>query len=263
MCSLTLPRIFVDLHIWENMPYSREATNARIDRLNETIRRSFLTGIALTIPLIVTLLIIGFVLRTVTNAIEPVVKGMDLLFGVGAAPRFILEVFTLVLLFWFFLAIGFVAERRGDRESRLARTFNEFISKIPGIGSVYMGVKQMSEIVLSSDSESFRAVKLVEFPYSGTFMLCFVTATPPSTITETVAQLEMQTVFIPLAPNPVMGGFLTFVPTDRIYDIDMTVEQGMQAIMTSGVAIDPRTEEATPPEEIGRAFDEDLFDSKT
>lgn len=238
------------------MGYPPDTAGLRVDRLNDKIRRSFITGIALTIPLIVTLLVIGFVLQTITGAIRPVAKGMDFLFGAGQVPDIVLEIFTLVLLFWFFLAVGFIADRQSGDESRLAKVFDEMMTNIPGLGSVYTGVQQMTEVVLSTDSESFRAVKLVEFPYMEAYMLCFVTATPPMTITEATGDPNMQTVFVPMAPNPVMGGFLTYVPEDRIYDIDMSVEQGMRAIMTSGVAIDPRTEEEElPPEEIVREFE--------
>lgn len=243
------------------MSYTHWTKSDRLDTLNDKIRRSFIRGIALTIPLIVTLLVLGFVLRTLTNILQPVVKGMDFLFGVGAAPQFLLEIFTLVLLFWFFLSVGFIAERREPRESRLARTFNGIMSNVPGIGSVYTGVRRMSDVVLSSDSESFRAVKIIEFPYPDTFMLCFITATPPATISEQRADAGMQTVFVPLAPNPVMGGFLTFVPSDRIYEIDMSVEEGMQAIMTSGVAIDPRSADRPVSQQpVGQAFDDEHVD---
>lgn len=238
-----------------------------IGRLNENIRDALITGIALTIPLMVTLLVFGFVVRAVSNAIEPVVLGMNLLLGIGVVPKFVLEIFTLVLLFWFVLAVGFVAntrQRRGSDESRLAGTLNDLMSSVPGLGSVYMGVKQMSEVVLSSDSESFRAVKIVEFPHRGAFMLCFVTAIPPPTIREAVAHSEMVTVFVPLAPNPVMGGFLTYVPEERVYDIDLTIEEGMRAIMTSGVAMDPRTDHEaveTPDGFVRQEFGEGVADS--
>ena len=33
-----------------------------------------------------------------------------------------------------------------------------------------------------------------------------------------------------------MGGFLISVPAERVYDIDLTVEEGVRAIVTSGVA---------------------------
>jgi uncharacterized membrane protein len=48
---------------------------------------------------------------------------------------------------------------------------------------------------------------------------------------------DMITVFIPMAPNP-MGGFLIHVPTDRVYDVDLTVEEGVQTVMSTGVTLE-------------------------
>jgi uncharacterized membrane protein len=35
----------------------------------------------------------------------------------------------------------------------------------------------------------------------------------------------------------VMGGFVIYVSRDRVHDIDISVEEGLQAIITSGVAM--------------------------
>jgi hypothetical protein len=35
-----------------------------------------------------------------------------------------------------------------------------------------------------------------------------------------------------------MGGFLAHIPRDRILDVDMSVEDAVQTIITSGIAID-------------------------
>jgi uncharacterized membrane protein len=53
----------------------------------------------------------------------------------------------------------------------------------------------------------------------------------------------MQTVFVPMAPNPVMGGHLLNLPRERIHDVDLSVEAGMQAVMTTGLAIDESVQE--------------------
>jgi hypothetical protein len=47
----------------------------------------------------------------------------------------------------------------------------------------------------------------------------------------------MKTLFLPLAPNPVMGGHLVHLPEDRVIDVEMTVEEGIRTVVTSGVAI--------------------------
>jgi uncharacterized membrane protein len=51
------------------------------------------------------------------------------------------------------------------------------------------------------------------------------------------ADEEMLVLFVPLAPNPVMGGFMVCVPRERAMDVDMTVQEAFQAIVTSGVAL--------------------------
>jgi uncharacterized membrane protein len=45
----------------------------------------------------------------------------------------------------------------------------------------------------------------------------------------------MVTVFLPMAPNPVTGGHVLHVSEDRIHDIDISVEEGIHIILTSGV----------------------------
>jgi hypothetical protein len=64
----------------------------------------------------------------------------------------------------------------------------------------------------------------------------------------------MVTLFMPMAPNPVMGGFVIHVDRDRVVDIDITVEEGIQSIVTSGVAMGGEPERGQTadldPEEI-------------
>lgn len=212
-----------------------------LDRANRTIRQSFLRGVALTIPLIVTLFIFGFALRSIRRVVEPFADGAMYLLGTQQLPDFVLELFALVLLFWFVLAVGVVADRQSGRSRRVTKTLEQVIADVPGFGSVYQGVRQLSEVMLHEDSDSFQEVKLLEFPGEGSFMLCYLTATPPESVQQVVGEKseKTMTLFVPLAPNPVMGGFLVHAAEDRVYDIELDVEESMRAIITSGVAVDP------------------------
>jgi uncharacterized membrane protein len=49
---------------------------------------------------------------------------------------------------------------------------------------------------------------------------------------------EMVSVFMPTAPNPFMGGFVLHVAADRVHDIEMSVEEGIQSTVSSGIAVD-------------------------
>ena len=94
----------------------------------------------------------------------------------------------------------------------------------------------MSDVMRNEDAQNFRDVKLVEFPHEGANTLGFLTTETPDALREPAGHDRMQTLFHPLAPSPVMGGHLVHVPTDRVMDVDMTVEEGIRPVVTSGVA---------------------------
>jgi hypothetical protein len=54
--------------------------------LEETVRQSFVTGAALTIPAIVTLIILTFVLDFMGNVLSPVVDAADLIWPGQTLP---------------------------------------------------------------------------------------------------------------------------------------------------------------------------------
>lgn len=132
--------------------------------------------------------------------------------------------------------LGFLAEF-GPAEEQVSEGFDSVVSSIPGMGSVYTSFNEMSEPLLDSDTESFREVKLVEYPRDGSYAVAFKTANTPDIIGDATCHGEIITLFMPMAPNPVMGRFVIHVSADRVVGVEMTVEEGIRSIVTSGVAI--------------------------
>ncbi|WP_436931204.1 DUF502 domain-containing protein [Halosimplex halobium] len=216
--------------------------------LSEKVRQVFISGAAVTIPVLVTVMVLGFVVNFILQAISPFVDFLSRRYGVGEnLTQLQLEVLAVLTLVALIFAIGLIAETRSG--SGFERVFDTLMARIPGIGSVYTSFNEMTELMLSNDAESFREVKLVEFPREGSYSLAFVTADAPPTIGDTTGHDDVTTLFMPLAPNPVMGGYVIHVSEDRVYDVDLTVEEGIRSIVTSGVATGERTEEE-PPEEL-------------
>jgi len=214
------------------------------------LRRVFLTGAALTIPLLVTVMILAFVVNFILQTIRPAVTFVTARFGLGAdLPSYLMESLAVFTLLAMVFVVGLVAETRSGDE--LERVFDTAMARIPGIGSVYTSFNEMTDLLLSNDTQSFREVKLVEFPHSESYSIAFVTANSPPTIGDTTGHEDMTTLFMPLAPNPVMGGYVVHVPRDRVYDVDMTVEEGIRSIVTSGVA----TGDTEPKEYSGQLVD--------
>ena len=209
-------------------------------QVRTTFRQAFLTGVALTIPLFVTLLVVGVVVNTLSNVLDPVVGFAFELTGSrlepSETPAYLLKLFAFAVLLAGILSVGLVAERSSG-PGRIESLFTAMMERIPGIGSIYTSFDEMSQMLLDSDTQSFQEVVLVEHPTAESYTVAFVTASTPESIERATGSDEMVTLFMPMAPNPVMGGHVVHVPTSRVYDVDMTVEEGIRSIVTSGVAI--------------------------
>ena len=206
-------------------------------------RRAFLTGVAVVVPAVITLVVLTVAFNAVYNYLDAfssaVVAGSGAvrLPVFGGVPREIaVEVATPVVFVAAIVLLGAVVEssRYGERAVDVV---DDVVERVPGVGSVYQGFRQMSDAMLDSDSENFREVVLVEFPTEETYTLAFVTSETPSVVARHADDDGMRTLFMPMAPNPVMGGHVVFVPERRVVDVDLTVEEGIRALVTSGVAL--------------------------
>lgn len=202
----------------------------------DTLRSWLLTGLALTVPLVVTLVVLGIALDFLLDLVSPAVTLIRVVPGISPVVEGLLvRAVGVVVLAGFVVTLGAVADAT---EADRAETFHAAIERIPGIGDLYRSFRRMSDVVVDSDTETFQEVKLVEFPNRGSYSLAFVTAETPGVIQEAAGELEMQTLFVPLAPNPVMGGFLVHVAAERIHEVDITVEEAVETIVTTGISID-------------------------
>jgi uncharacterized membrane protein len=109
---------------------------------------------------------------------------------------------------------------------------------IPFVGSIYKGVKQVSDTLLSGNGNSFRQVLLVRYPHPNAWSLAFQTNVPG----EVVAQFDEEyvAVFIPTTPSPV-NGFYFFVRRADTIALDMTVDAALRSIVSMGVVSDANT----------------------
>ena len=202
----------------------------------QRVKQAGLTGLALIIPLVVTLLVLMFVWGFIASLVNPLSTVLADAMGLTSeAQRYVLLGLTTVALGVVIVIIGVVANVTSG--SRLEDAFDHAIGSIPGVGAVYSSFNEMSQMLLDSDTQSFQEVVLVEYPYEGAWCVAFLTADTPGFVRETVGEEEMITVFMPMGPNPFMGGFVLHISSERVKDVDMTVEEGIRSIVTSGVAM--------------------------
>jgi len=112
---------------------------------------------------------------------------------------------------------------------------------VPYVGSIYKGVKQVSDTLLSGNGNSFRKVLLVRYPHPEAWSLAFQTSVPG----EVVGRFDEEyvAVFIPTTPSPV-NGFYFFVRKADTIALDMTVDVALRSIVSMGVAATPESAQA-------------------
>jgi uncharacterized membrane protein len=231
---------------------SAETARETGESLYDGLLSVVVTGIAIIVPLVVTIWVLATIIDFIAGAFAPVVAvlkwtglveflrslwlaGFFAELGIYSMVfQYVPELIAVMVLVGSIVGIGSLAHvRYGER---LVVAIDAALAEIPGIGTVYKSFRRVGDAMLGSEAENFEDVKIVEYPREGSYILGFETADSPKAIGEAVGEENLVAMFLPFAPNPVMGGYLAHIPEDRVYDVDMTVEEGIRTIITSGIA---------------------------
>jgi len=118
------------------------------------------------------------------------------------------------------------------------RVAERFMLSIPGVGAVYVSVKQIVDTFSTQKHQLFSRVVLVEFPRKGAWAMGFLTNKDQAEAQAKAGQGVLWTVFIPTTPNPT-GGYLLLLPPGEIVLLEMSVGEGMKMIISGGAVVPP------------------------
>jgi uncharacterized membrane protein len=185
------------------------------------------TGLLVWVPLTVTLFVVRFLVDFVDRSLVlvPHAYRPEELVGFRIPGLGILLVLTILLL------TGIVF--RNLLGQRLVGLWERQLGKIPFLGSIYRGSKQVTETLLKPGGKSFRQVVLVRWPHRDVRTFAFVTGDVPGEVAQKTGE-ELVLVFVPTTPNPT-SGFLTAVPRRDVVPLDMTVEAALRMVVSLGV----------------------------
>jgi uncharacterized membrane protein len=196
------------------------------------IKRWFLAGLLVWIPLGATLLVIRFLLGLLDTSLLLIPPSLrpDIP-GLGALLSVALVLGTGVL------AANFLG-------SKLLEWIENLFQHIPLVRSLYGGMKKLAETLFSENGTSFRKVLLIEWPRAGQWSVGFQAGEPLRQAAAITGE-EMVTVFVPTTPNPT-SGFLMQVKKREAVVLDMTVEEGMRYVISLGVVPPTASAVSTP-----------------
>ena len=164
---------------------------------------------------------------------------------------FILSVFILVLyLLGKFMAAG-IGRFFWNR-------FERGIHRLPLVRSVYSSVKQVSDFLFSEREIEYTRVVAVQYPRKGIWSLGFVTGESMLDI-RSAANEPVLSVLMATSPMPATG-FTVTVPKSETVDLNITIDQAFQFIISCGVVVPPQQLQQMrepPPAELPQPSDSD------
>jgi uncharacterized membrane protein len=188
------------------------------------VRRKFVTGFVVMVPLLISLATLVWIFRLVDGVVGPVWQrwiGFDVP-GLG-----ILSTVLLVL------AVGVLASNVLGK--RLLRMTDRALERVPVFRTIYSPVKQLVEAFSPDNAYGFKRVVLVEDPGRG-LLIGFLTR-------EFALELgrgpeRLVAVYVPT--NHLYLGDIVLVPQERISYPDMSVEDGVRVVLTGGMSLPDR-----------------------
>jgi len=200
-------------------------------RVLAKVRGNFLAGLIVIAPIGFTMWIINSIIGWIDGWVLPLIPyNYHFAEYIGINLKGLGVIFFLV----FTVLVGWVA--KGILGRTFLRVGENLVDRTPIVRSVYSGIKQIAETVLSSRDSSFEKACLIEYPRKGIWAIAFVASDSRGEIAEKNSDKENQlvSVFIPTTPNPT-SGFLLFIPKSDITYLDMTIEEAAKLVISAGL----------------------------
>ena len=186
-------------------------------RVGREVRRHFLAGMLVTLPLGLTVGAFVWLFNSVDGWLQPIIARISgyTIPGVGFG-------ITLVLIY----LVGVIASNVVGR--RLIGYGESALGRIPLARYLYNGIRQILQSFSTPAATGFMQVVLAEFPRKGTRTIGFIT----NEVSDKSGR-KLLNVFIPTAPNPT-SGFLQILNEEEIIRTDISVDDALKMVVSGG-----------------------------
>jgi uncharacterized membrane protein len=185
------------------------------------LRRSFITGFFVTVPLIVSVAALVWAFRVVDDFATPVATRV-----LGR------EVPGLGVLIMATLVLGVGAGATNVFGKRVLQQAEGWLLRVPVFKTVYAPVRQLMAAFSPENEAGFKRVVLVEDPGRG-LILGFLTR--EFTLDRGAGGEAYVAVYVPT--NHLYLGDIVAFPRNRVHYPDLTVEDGVRIFLTGGMAL--------------------------
>lgn len=191
------------------------------------LRNSFLAGIALVLPFVVTVSLIWIVVTFIDTRVEPLIPDRLAFLKHFPGGGVLVAVVALTL-------VGALA---GNLVGRwIVAAADHGIANLPLVRSIYGGAKQVFKQVAAPERTSFKQAVLVEFPMPGSWAIGFITNEDTSEVAHDVGA-NLVAVYVPQAPIPT-SGFLLYLRKETLKPLAIPPDEALKRVISLGIIRD-------------------------
>ncbi|WP_101047154.1 DUF502 domain-containing protein [Macromonas nakdongensis] len=194
------------------------------------LRKWLLAGLLVLVPLIITLWVLDWVVSTLDQTLNilPEAWQPERWLGMHIPGLGVLLALAIVLTIGA-LASNFVG-------NRLVNWWHALLHRIPVVRSIYSGVKQVSDTLLSDKGNAFRKALLVQWPREGLWTIGFLTGAPGGDVARHLPAQDYLSLYVPTTPNPT-GGYFVMVHKRDCIELAMSVDEALTYVISMGVIV--------------------------
>ena len=194
-----------------------------MSKILKSLRGKLIAGLVTVVPVVITISVIRILFDFFSS---PAVPFLNRVLSMDISPRvipLIAFVTTLVLL----ILLGFLTTNILGR--KLVQLGEVILKRIPVANTIYGTAKQITQAFSGGSNRGFQKTILISYPHKDSWTLAFVTGESKDQNGK-----EYYHVFVSTAPNPT-SGYMLIIPKDEAIEANMTVEEGMKAIISGGM----------------------------
>ena len=205
------------------------------------MKKYFITGLVILLPLALTILIIVFIFNLLTNPFLGLVRTVFYHYGLfekgflflnaDQLQNLVAQFLILSCLFVITIILGVIARWFFFRS--LINIAEFIFKKIPFVRTIYKTCNDVIKTIFTTKNKSFKQVVLVHFPNPTTLSIGLITCEEIPSLKDTLYQ-NIVAVFVPTTPNPTSGFLVMYKQEDLIY-LDMSVEEAFKYIISCGL----------------------------
>ncbi|AVR99395.1 DUF502 domain-containing protein [Pseudoduganella armeniaca] len=191
------------------------------------MRKYFITGLLILVPLAITLWVLNIIISTMDQSLLFVPERWQPRTLVGFDIPGLGTILTILIVF----LVGLLANNLIG--NYIVRLWEKLLHRIPVVSSLYGSVKQVSDTLFSSSGNAFRKAVLIPYPHANSYTIAFLTGTPGGDVKNHLVG-DYVSVYVPTTPNPTSGFFL-MMARSQVVELDMTVDAALKYIVSMGV----------------------------